>query len=114
MLFIVEIFDKEKEQRRLKAAQLMAEIGSQAMDIARTEGQIAGEKAKRDPAALAAAREQLADSGKPFTDADVAKQAYNSAMAPFGTGSALQQGISAATAAIQGLAGGDIGQAISG
>jgi filamentous hemagglutinin len=35
-------------------------------------------------------------------------------MAPFGTGSALQQGIQAATAAIQGLAGGNIGQAISG
>ncbi|RRZ97076.1 hemagglutinin repeat-containing protein [Erwinia sp. 198] len=111
---LAQIFDAEKERNRLRAAQLIAEIGSRAMGIARTEGQIAGEKAKRDPAALAAAREQLADSGKPFTDADVAKQAYNSAMAPFGTGSALQQGISAATAAIQGLAGGDIGQAISG
>ncbi|MDW8847090.1 hemagglutinin repeat-containing protein [Erwinia sp. MMLR14_017] len=109
-----EIFDKEKEQNRLKAAQLIAEIGSQVGDIARAEGQIAGEKAKRDPAALQAAREQLAASGKPFTDADVAKQAYNNAMASFGTGSALQQGISAATAAIQGLAGGNIGQAISG
>ncbi|MEY8772366.1 hemagglutinin repeat-containing protein [Erwinia sp. ACCC 02193] len=111
---LAQIFDKEKEQNRLKAAQLIAEIGSQVGDIARTEGQIAGEKAKRDPAALQAAREQLAASGKPFTDADVAKQAYNNAMAPFGTGSALQQGIQAATAAIQGLAGGNIGQAISG
>ncbi|WP_246758244.1 VENN motif pre-toxin domain-containing protein [Erwinia phyllosphaerae] len=35
-------------------------------------------------------------------------------MASWGTGSAIQQGISAATAAIQGLAGGNIGQAISG
>jgi len=35
-------------------------------------------------------------------------------MAPFGTGSALQQGMQAATAAVQGLAGGNIGQAVSG
>ncbi|MBP2198991.1 VENN motif pre-toxin domain-containing protein [Pantoea cypripedii] len=35
-------------------------------------------------------------------------------MAPYGTGSALQQGIQAATAAVQGLAGGDIASAIAG
>ena len=109
-----KIFDAEKERNRLKAAQLIAEIGSQVGDIARTEGQIAGEKAKRDPQALQAAREQLAGSGKPFTDADVAKQAYNNAMAPFGTGSSLQQGIQAATAAVQGLAGGNVGAAVIG
>ncbi|MCX8962642.1 filamentous hemagglutinin N-terminal domain-containing protein [Erwinia psidii] len=109
------IFDKEKEQQRLKAAQLIAEIGGKAMDIARTEGQIAGEKAKKDPAALQAAREQLAGQGNLNPTADqIAEQAYNTAMAPFGTGSALQQGLQAATAAIQGLAGGNIGQAISG
>ncbi|MGB8664136.1 MAG: hemagglutinin repeat-containing protein, partial [Serratia inhibens] len=34
------IFDKEKEQNRLKAAQLIGEVGSQAADIARTEGDI--------------------------------------------------------------------------
>jgi len=34
------IFDKEKEQNRLQEAQLIGEIGSQAADIARTEGQI--------------------------------------------------------------------------
>jgi len=108
------IFDKEREQKRLKEAQLIGEIGGQAMDIARTEGQIAGEKAKKDSEALKAAREELAASGKPFTDADVATQAYNTAMAPFGTGSALQQGMQAATAAVQGLAGGNIAQAVSG
>ncbi|MEN4928664.1 hypothetical protein ABEI22_06090 [Erwinia billingiae] len=32
----------------------------------------------------------------------------------WGTGSAIQQGIQVATAAIQGLAGGNIGQAITG
>ncbi|WP_430624013.1 VENN motif pre-toxin domain-containing protein [Pantoea agglomerans] len=108
------IFDKEKEQNRLKAAQLIGEIGAQAGDIARTQGQIAGLKAKDDPAALQAAREQLAASGKPYTEADISQQAYDNAMKPFGTGSSLQQGISAVTAAVQGLSGGNVAQAISG
>ncbi|EGO4741890.1 filamentous hemagglutinin N-terminal domain-containing protein, partial [Escherichia coli] len=43
------IFDREKEHQRLQQAQLIGEIGNQVADIARTEGQIAGEKAKRDP-----------------------------------------------------------------
>ncbi|KAA5999777.1 MULTISPECIES: VENN motif pre-toxin domain-containing protein, partial [unclassified Pantoea] len=109
------IFDKEKEQNRLKAAQLIGEIGAQAGDIARTQGQIAGMKAQRDPAALAAAREELAGKGKlnPTSD-EIAKQAYDTAMKPFGTGSALQQGISAVTAAVQGLSGGNVAQAVSG
>ncbi|WP_223822599.1 VENN motif pre-toxin domain-containing protein [Candidatus Pantoea gossypiicola] len=109
------IFDKEKEQNRLKAAQLIGEIGAQAGDIARTQGQIAGMKAQRDPSALAAAREELAGKGKlnPTPD-EIAKQAYDTAMKPFGTGSALQQGISAVTAAVQGLSGGNVAQAVSG
>ncbi|MEN4932549.1 hemagglutinin repeat-containing protein [Pantoea agglomerans] len=109
------IFDKEKEQNRLKAAQLIGEIGAQAGDIARTQGQIAGMKAKADPAALAAAREELVKKGKLNPTADeIAKQAYDTAMKPFGTGSSLQQGISAVTAAVQGLSGGNVAQAISG
>jgi filamentous hemagglutinin len=110
-----KIFDKDREQRRMETAQLLAEIGSQAGDIARTQGEIAGLKAQTDPAALAAAREELAGKGKlnPTSD-EIAKQAYNTAQKPFGTGSSLQQGISAATAAIQGLAGGNVAQALSG
>ncbi|WP_428984154.1 VENN motif pre-toxin domain-containing protein [Pantoea agglomerans] len=109
------IFDKEKEQNRLKAAQLIGEIGAQAGDIARTQGQIAGLKAQQDPAALQAAREELAKKGKLNPTADeIAKQAYDTAMKPFGTGSSLQQGISAVTAAVQGLSGGNVAQAISG
>jgi filamentous hemagglutinin len=108
------IFDKEKEQNRLKAAQLIGEIGAQAGDIARTQGQIAGMKAKDDPAALQAAREELAASGKPYTESDVTQRAYDNAMKPFGTGSSLQQGISAVTAAVQGLSGGNLAQAVSG
>jgi len=109
------IFDKEKEQNRLKAAQLIGEIGAQAGDIARTQGEIAGLKAQQDPAALAAAREELAGKGKlnPTSD-EIAKQAFDTAMKPFGTGSSLQQGISAVTAAVQGLSGGNVAQALSG
>nr|WP_241666596.1 hemagglutinin repeat-containing protein [Jejubacter calystegiae] len=108
------IFDKEKEQQRLQEAQLIGEIGRQVGDIATTEGTIAGMKAKKDPAALAEAKAQLEREGKPFSDKDVAERAYNNAMQQFGTGSALQQGIQAATAAVQGLAGGNLAQAISG
>ncbi|MGC0959101.1 hemagglutinin repeat-containing protein [Pantoea agglomerans] len=108
------IFDKEKEQNRLKEAQLIGEIGAQAGDIARTQGQIAGLKAQQDPAALQAAREQLSASGKPYTEADISQRAYDNAMKPFGTGSSLQQGISAVTAAVQGLSGGNVAQALSG
>ena len=74
-----------------------------------------GEKAKRDPMALQAAKETLAGKGNLNpTEKQTADQAYSTAIAPFGTGSSLQQCIQAATATIQGLAGGNIGQAISG
>ncbi|WP_230201623.1 hemagglutinin repeat-containing protein, partial [Serratia marcescens] len=39
---ISPIFNKEKEQNRLKQAQLIGEIGGQAMDVIRTQGDIAG------------------------------------------------------------------------
>ncbi|KAA5922182.1 Contact-dependent inhibition of growth factor CdiA, partial [Pantoea sp. VH_8] len=48
------------------------------------------------------------------TSDEIAKQAYDTAMKPFGTGSSLQQGISAVTAAVQGLSGGNVAQALSG
>ena len=111
---ISPIFDREKEQNRLKAAQLIAEAGMQAADIARSEGEIAGERAKRDPNKLADARAQLEREGKAFTDRDVEKLAYDTALKPFGTGSAVQRAVQAATAAVQGLAGGNIAQAVSG
>ncbi|HHY7579930.1 TPA: hemagglutinin repeat-containing protein, partial [Escherichia coli] len=110
------IFDREKEQQRLQQAQLTGEIGNQVADIARTEGQIAGEKAKRDPAALNQARAELEAAGKPFTEQDVAQRAYNNGMAAsgFGTGGKYQQAIQAATAAVQGLAGGNLSAALAG
>ncbi|HFO6581345.1 TPA: VENN motif pre-toxin domain-containing protein, partial [Escherichia coli] len=110
------IFDREKEHQRLQQAQLIGEIGNQVADISRTEGQIAGEKAKRDPAALNQARAELEAAGKPFTEQDVAQRAYNNGMAAsgFGTGGKYQQAIQAATAAVQGLAGGNLSAALAG
>ncbi|WP_303740892.1 hemagglutinin repeat-containing protein [Kosakonia pseudosacchari] len=109
------IFDKEKEQRRLQTAQMIGEIGTQVADIARTEGAIASEKAKQDPAALQAAKETLAGLGKLNpTKEEIADQAGRTAEAQYGTGSPLQRGITAATAAIQALAGGDIKAALAG
>ncbi|NYB29781.1 hemagglutinin repeat-containing protein [Pantoea agglomerans] len=123
-----KIFDKEKEQRRMETAQLLAEIGSQAGDIARTQGEIAATRAatekmenispdqKRD----AEAQWRKANPGQEPTAADITGQVfqtlYNREMLAggMGTGGSVQQGISAATAAIQGLAGGNIAQAVSG
>ncbi|WP_346735389.1 VENN motif pre-toxin domain-containing protein [Edwardsiella anguillarum] len=110
------IFDKEKAQRRLQQSQLLGEIGNQVADIARTEGEIAGEKARRDPTALDQARTALAAGGKPFTERDVAQRAYNTGMrdSGFGTGGQYQQAIQAATAAVQGLAGDNLQAALAG
>lgn len=99
---LTPIFDKEKEQQRLKEAQKIGEIGSQVIDIARTQGDLNGlaEAKKRHPDKTAAE----------LRETDV----YKAEMAKYGTGSDLQQGLQAATAAIQGLAGGDLKAAIAG
>ncbi|WP_439127160.1 VENN motif pre-toxin domain-containing protein, partial [Rosenbergiella epipactidis] len=109
------IFDKEKEQQRMQTLQLIGKIGNQAADIARTQEEIAGLKAQSDAAALEAARAELMVHGNSHpTSEQVAKQACQNAKATFGTGSAIQQAITASTAAIQGLAGGDIAKALAG
>jgi len=115
---ISPIFDKEKEQQRLQEVQLIGEIGSQAADIANTQGEING---------LNAGRKELADKGitEPGADAsDEAKAAYQNALrgtdayktttAKYVTGSDLQRGIQAATAALQGLAGSDLTAVLAG
>ena len=97
-----KIFNKEKEQRRVETVQAVVDIGLQVRDIVRTEGRIAGEKAKLDPQKMATAKAQLEEKARqndvktaPGYE-DIAQQAYNNAMAPWGTGSAIQQGIGAA------------------
>ncbi|BEO28406.1 16S rRNA endonuclease CdiA [Serratia marcescens] len=110
---ISPIFNKEKEQKRLKQAQLIGEIGGQAMDVIRTQGEIAGLKAQKDPAALAQAREQLEQGGKPFREADVLQRAYDNAMRQYGTGSDLQKAAQAVTGALTALAGNNLAGALA-
>ncbi|ELN0130296.1 hemagglutinin repeat-containing protein [Raoultella planticola] len=107
------IFDKEKEQQRLQQTQLISEIGNQVADIARTQGEINGlEKAK---AALGPLKENATEKERTaYIDALRNSDVYKAEMAKYGTGSAVQQGLQAATAAIQGLSGGDIAKAIAG
>ncbi len=122
------IFDKEKEQNRLKAAQLIGEIGSQAGDIARTQGEIIATRKANDKMSgvtqtdrdRALAELKAKDPTKQYSADDVSKQVYsnfyNQAFADsgFGTGGKVQRAISAVTAAVQGLSGGNVAQAISG
>lgn len=110
---ISPIFNKEKEQNRLKQVQLIGEIGGQAMDVIRTQGDIAGLKAQKDPAALAQAREQLEKAGKPTNDVAVMKQAYDNAMRQYGTGSDLQKAAQAVTGALTALAGNNLAGALA-
>ncbi len=109
------IFNKEKEMRRMEEAQLIAEIGMQVADIARTQGEIAKQEAMKDPEALSAAEEKLRAEGKSNpTPQEIADQAGRTAMEQYGTGSDMQRAIQAATAAVQGLAGGDMTAALAG
>ncbi|MGN2453179.1 VENN motif pre-toxin domain-containing protein, partial [Klebsiella electrica] len=94
-------------------SQLIGEIGSQVADIARTQGEINGlEKAKE---ALGPLKENATEKERAaYTDALRNSDVYKAEMAKYGTGSAVQQGLQAATAAIQGLAGSDLKAALAG
>ncbi|MDA5494138.1 VENN motif pre-toxin domain-containing protein, partial [Yersinia intermedia] len=121
------IFDKEKEQNRLREAQLIGEIGGQAMDIARTQGDIIATKAANErmknvtPEDIAAAEKQWkkANPDKVPTAEDINNQiyqtAYNQAFneSGLGTGGAVQRAMQAATAAVQGLSGGNMAAALA-
>ncbi|MEG0869690.1 MAG: hemagglutinin repeat-containing protein, partial [Hafnia sp.] len=115
---ISPIFDKEKEQRRLQEVQLIAQIGNQAADIVRTQGEING---------LNAGKKALAKEGIPEPDVNASDEekaryqtqlrnsaAYKTEQTKYGTGSDVQRGIQAAVGALQGLAGGNIGAALAG
>nr|MBO8919372.1 VENN motif pre-toxin domain-containing protein [Proteus mirabilis] len=107
------IFDKEKEQNRLKQAQLIGEIGNQAMDIIRTEGDIAGLKAQKRPRCVSHRQKQLETAGKTPTEQAIKDQAYNNAMAQYGTGSDFQKAAQAVTGLLQGLAGDNLAGALA-
>ncbi|MDF3864914.1 hemagglutinin repeat-containing protein, partial [Pseudomonas denitrificans (nom. rej.)] len=112
------IFDKEKEQRRLQEVQLIAQIGSQSMDIIRTNGEIkaneegrkALEKDGKYPPGEGASAEEI----KKYNEALVNSKAYQDVMREYGTGSNYQKAAQAVTVALQYLAGGDIGGAVAG
>ncbi|WP_236650488.1 hemagglutinin repeat-containing protein [Photorhabdus laumondii] len=121
------IFDKEKAQQRLKQAQLIGELSAQMTEIARTEGKIIATKAAKaklnhiSEPDKAAAREKLINAGnKDPSPADINKQVYDTAYTQalndsgLGTGGTYQKALQAATAAIQGLAGNNLGQALAG
>ncbi|NWA29171.1 hemagglutinin repeat-containing protein [Pseudomonas gingeri] len=109
------IFDKEKEQKRLRQAQLIGEIGNQAIDIIRTQGAIETAKALKDPQKVEAARQQLAQSGNTNpTNEQISTQVTNAVLEDYGTGGNYQRAAQAVTAAIQGLAGGNVAQALVG
>ena len=115
---ISPIFDKEKEQQRLQEVQLIGEIGSQAADVTRTQGEIYGLNAAREELAKEGVTEPGADASdalkKAYQDALRETGAYKTTTAKYGTGSDLQRGIQAATAALQGLAGSDLTAALAG
>lgn len=80
----------------------ISDIGGQVADIARTQGELnALEEARKTHPDLTV--EQLKETPE-----------YRDEQAKFGTGSTIQRGIQAATAALQGLAGGDIAGALAG
>ena len=96
------IFDKATEQKRLQTISLVGDIAGQAADIARTQGEINALKEARK-----------ANPDMPLDKLKETKK-YKEEQAKYGTGSDIQRGIQAATAALQGLAGGDIGAALAG
>ncbi|WP_420921600.1 hemagglutinin repeat-containing protein [Enterobacter quasiroggenkampii] len=111
---ISPIFDKEKEQNRLNAVGMISEIGSQVADIARTQGDLNGLKAAQKETGATLPANATEKERQDYLAKLRDTQAYKAVMVTYGTGSAMQRGIQAATAALQGLAGGNIGGALAG
>ncbi|EHZ5400067.1 contact-dependent inhibition effector tRNA nuclease, partial [Escherichia coli] len=110
---ISPIFDKEKEQRRLQTVGLISDIGSQVADIALTQGELNALKAAQDkygPVPADATEEQRQAYLAKLRDTPE----YKKEQEKYGTGSDMQRGIQAATAALQGLAGGNMAGALAG
>ncbi|EEL1117371.1 filamentous hemagglutinin N-terminal domain-containing protein [Salmonella enterica] len=110
---ISPIFDKEKEQNRLMEIGMISDIGGQVADIARTQGELNALKVAQDKYGPL-----QADATEEQRQAYLAKlretPEYKKEQEKFGTGSDIQRGIQAATAALQGLAGGNLAGALAG
>ncbi len=114
---INQIFDKEKEQKRLQTAQLIGELGSQMAQVAQTEGQIAAITAGKAELAKKNIHEPASSDEAAWKDYNAqlaGTQSYKDEMKQWGTGSDIQRAIQATTAVVQGLAGGDIAAAVAG
>ncbi|EIY5119539.1 hemagglutinin repeat-containing protein [Klebsiella quasipneumoniae] len=109
------IFDKEKEQNRLATAQKIGEIGRQVSDVLVTQGKLNAQAAQSDPAARAAARAKLVAGGNGSpSEEQISAQVSRTATADYDTCGKYQKVAQAVTAAMQGLAGGNLAQAASG
>ncbi|HAP2451464.1 TPA: Contact-dependent inhibitor A, partial [Escherichia coli] len=111
---ISPIFDKEKEQRRLQTVGLIGDIGSQVADIARTQGELNALKAAKEATGETLPANATEKQRQEYLAKLRDTQAYRNEMAKYGTGSEIQRGIQAATAALQGLAGGNLAGALAG
>ncbi|TCV91046.1 VENN motif pre-toxin domain-containing protein [Biostraticola tofi] len=122
------IFNKEHEQQRLQQAKKIGDIATQVSGIIEMQGKIAAAKvgtAKADTASAeerSAARSQWEQDhkGKTATQADIHDQlfasAYHAALvaAEMQTGGEIKRASQSAIAVVQGLATGNIAQAIAG
>ena len=101
-----------------QAAQVIASgdigIGSQAVDIARTAGQINAINAGKAELGYEPGKDATKEDWVEYNKKLAATESYKAEEQKWGTGGAIQQGISAATMALQGLAGGDVKAAIAG
>ncbi|MEE9647547.1 hemagglutinin repeat-containing protein, partial [Escherichia coli] len=111
---ISPIFDKEKEQRRLQTVGLISDIDSQVADIARTQGELNALKAAKEATGETLPANATEKQRQEYLAKLRDTQAYRNEMAKYGTGSEIQRGIQAATAALQGLAGGNLAGALAG
>ncbi|WP_231942975.1 hemagglutinin repeat-containing protein [Kosakonia sacchari] len=110
---ISPIFNKEKEQNRLQAVQMVSDIGNQVADIVRTQSDIDGLKAAM--AKTGTSLEGLPEKERMQKLAELRNTpAYKHIAENTGTGSDVQRAITAATAAVSGLAGGNINAALAG
>ncbi|WP_241363228.1 VENN motif pre-toxin domain-containing protein, partial [Escherichia coli] len=97
----------------LQTVGLISDIGSQVADIARTQGELNALKAAQDkygPVPADATEEQRQAYLAKLRDTPE----YKKEQEKYGTGSEIQRGIQAATAALQGLAGDNLAGALAG
>ena len=109
----------EESDGRLAALQatkaaLSGVQAGQAVDIARTQGDLNGLKKAQSNSKTTLPANATEKERQDYLAGLRNSQAYKEEMEKFGTGSDIQRGIQAATAALQGLAGGNIGGALAG